>query len=589
MKKFFSLNRYPLIFLLLFITIGFFYSVSLRKPWMGVFSESGHQWVTAHSLLITRQWYNEGLTKFKFGLPLNPPSIEFPNTQSRGFYYSYPNGTFLPLYLASKILRHQPNISMVMKYNLCNQLLITLTLSLISYIILFKNGFSQVKSLFISLSTASIILFSPGPFYFFQNVYFSDEAVLFPISLIILFEALKIYSLIPNNRLVKFLESLIIFYALWTDWLAVFVVIVLFINNIISQRSKIKTIILQNFYLIIPSILFVSLFVYQTYILSGFADLKDRFFLRLGMNGQGKAYITNFFGQFWRGHAFTSFGLINLCLLAVLIIIFFISIFLLIINKKNRTSTHFKLLLLINLILIPYLTEIYTLKNHSAVHNFSTLKLLIPISLSIPLIISFVKTKFNRDITNPSITGLNFSTYKRNYPIEISLFLILIILFGINLIRNPQKIAFFPKPNYLFNDVSEFIRKNTDENTIVFSPNFQIPVTPPQRLSLSLKRVYFINNVDQIKDKINDIKSDKLTIALFILGKEYPQDKEIQALIDSAYEVKTAIVNTDQRDTAIIDLNVTDDIDGTAKSKAIQSIYHWSQTNNQINLYKIKL
>lgn len=584
MKKFFLNYDHRIIILLFFTLILFLFSIPPRKPWMGVLSENGHQWVTGHSLLISRQWFFEGPNKFDFGLPWNPKSIEFPDIKSRGIYSSFPSGMIWPIYLISKVLNHQPNITMVMRYNLINHFLVAYILSCISYIILNKNGISKCKSLFFSTLVSVITLFSPGPFYWFQNTYFSQEAIILPFCLIILFETLKTYQS-KYVKTINIFQSLTLFYALYTDWLAVFIVVVLIANQFFHRNHKIKTFLINTLHITIPSIIFLLLFIYQTISLSSLSSLMDKFLFRTAVSNSGKDYITNFFNQFWKGHALEAFGYSNLLPLLILMVFFILSIIKKFINKKN-TQNKIKFLSLVNLLLIPNLLEIYILKNHSAIHNFTALKLVIPISLSIPLILIFIKNWFDYDITNISINGLFLSISDKKYPIKVPILFILLLSFGIFLIKNPQKFNHFQKPNYLFNDISEFIRNNTNENEIVFSPNFQIPVIPPQRLSLSLKRVYLIENIDQIQEKIKNINSKDRIIDIFVLGKNYP-DKNIEKLISSAYEVKTMIVNADQKDTVVNDINYNTEVNQDTKEKTINTINSWN--DNHIFLYKIKL
>lgn len=586
MRKFLTNNKSFLMILLLFVIFLFTYSVYLRKPWRTeVFSEeaSAHHWVTAHTLLVARQWYSEGPFKLNFGLTYNPKSIEFPNLLSREPYFSFPSGMVWPIYLISKIRQHFPSIEMLQKYNLFNHLLISLILTFSSYIILYKNNFSKSKAFLISCFVSPIILFSPGPFYFFQNTYFSQEAVILPYCLIILFEIFKYYQITKKIKILNIIESIIIFYALYTDWLAIFIVFVLFLNNLFYKKQKIKDFFIKNTHLIIPLVLFTSLFIYQTLSLSGFEILKERFFLRIGLN-QGKFYATNFFHQFWGYHSLLAFGLVDLILLLLVIVIFgFIisySIF-----RKNDFCHHKKsLFFLICLILLPNILEIYTFKNHSFVHNFSSLKLIIPISLSIPLILSFIKTWLKTDLFNSLVLkGLYFSFYKKNIPIKFSLFFIPIIIFCIFIIKSPQKFKYFPIPNYLFNDISIFVNKNTGYNDVVFSPNFRIPTLPPQRLSLSLKRVYFIEDVNQINKKVNETNNQDVIINLLVIGNNY-KDKNIQKLISYSIESKEMIVNNDQKQTIITDL-FQNSPESDTQQKVTKSIKEW--TNNKIYLYKI--
>jgi hypothetical protein len=134
-------------FLLFIIAIGIFkYTVRIREPWFGTLSLRLHQRASGSTLKFSKNWYREGLLDLKFGMIENPKSVEFPTLLSREPYTSYPPGAILPIYIISKLRRHEPTPSLLMKYNLLNHLFIAFFLSLIIFFFLVQLKFGYLNS-----------------------------------------------------------------------------------------------------------------------------------------------------------------------------------------------------------------------------------------------------------------------------------------------------------------------------------------------------------------------------------------------------------------------------------------------------------
>ncbi len=65
------------------MTLCFVYTVFLRRAW---FAKPLIEWVTAHSVCVTRNWIKEGAFNLRFMHILNPASIEFDTLLSRDPY-----------------------------------------------------------------------------------------------------------------------------------------------------------------------------------------------------------------------------------------------------------------------------------------------------------------------------------------------------------------------------------------------------------------------------------------------------------------------------------------------------------------------
>lgn len=540
------------VFLLFIITIGIFqYTVKIRKPWFGTLSAGHHQYNAGTTLRFSKNWYRESPLALKFGMIQNPKSIEFPTLLSRRPYTSYPPGAILPIYIISKLRRHEPTPSLLMKYNLLNHLFIAFFLSLIIFFFLVHLKFGYLNSLILSTVPISLELLLPAPLYWHQNVFFADQAVILPFVLFIFFEAIR--GNIQNEKISKttnFLQSLVLFYGFLTDWLFVFIAITVYIKRILNGEIKkdiysfTKTSVKYWF----PGILALSLFTFQLYSLDGFPRIIGRFLFRSGLGAGGEKYTANFYNRFWEGHIARGYGEVAIVLLWGSLFLFVLSFIYIGFRHFRRKQIDKKMketLSLIGVLLIPCFMQVYFLKNHSWVHDFSVLKFSIPLAtvpfVLIPILIfSFLRL----DLTSLSLEGLRISYTNRRKVVELKLPLIILCIImsvGIYLkYEHPRYKSFFPEPNKSYEKIGEFISTNTQFRDIVFSPNFEIPISPPQQLSYAMKRVYKINSIFDIHSRVKNI-SKSYEINIFSIDDYKDRSSDLADLIFIAYDSR----NTD--------------------------------------------
>lgn len=543
----------------------FSFSLPIRSPWFGKLVLEDHHFLTASTIKFTKNWLIEKPEKLYYAMLENPKSIEFKTLEDRLPYVSYPFGTILPIYLTSIFLKHPPDASMVMSFNLINHFLSSLILGLISYIFFRKYKFNIFISLFFSLISMYLGIFLPGPFYIMQNIYFSDQAVMLPILLVIFFEL--IINLLQNKLkfVVKILQSIIILYGAAIDWFFYFVLSAIFLKRLfIDNQDRLGKKVVNNLYLIVLSLLPILFLIWQIFKLNAFDTLMERFLIRTGLSGSEDSK-KNFLETFWWTHYRSFYGEIGFSIFWTSLAIYISIIGTSFLRIRTFLNKNKELLFYISLLLILPLIQIYIFRDHSLVHNFSSLKFFpglatVPFIL-LPLLfwalkktvidnISFKENAWSIMLITCILTSLQFIflnkylprdylfSYQQSFYFSLTLlsplifFLTLknkwqiyIISFVSGLISLVYLVNTFPLvythfkiENTPIEQIGKSVSQCTANNDIVFSFNLEIPDRPPQLLSASMKRVYKINKISDIELKIKSIK-DPFNIMIFYLRK----------------------------------------------------------------------
>ncbi len=526
--------KYLICILLLFsITLTVFqYTVQIREPWMGdqlnynwIGNKTGndHQILTAETLKFTENWYREGPVNLKFAMLENPKSIEFPTLSSRNPYTSYLPGAIVPIYLISELQGHDPTPSMIMEYNLINHFLIAFFLSLLIFFFLRQLKVDYVNSFLFSTLPIFIELLLPAPLYWHQNVYFSDQAVILPFVLFIFLEVIRPAAADKKLMVINIFQYFLMFYGILTDWFFVFVIMVVYIKRIFEGeifKGSIWTFLKSSLiYWAIPLIT-VYLYILQLTLLGTFNQAIDRFFLRTGTSADGIDY-TNIFLTRIQEFMYPGYGEIITLALVISIITVLLCVIILFILKIKRDEVK-KISGLIAIILVPCIIQMIIFKNHTIMHEFSVLKLSIPLA-TIPFVLFPVLLFFIFKNLNTFYISLNFKKHslKFNYVLFI-VFLITAAFTSFNVLSEHNGYHnFFSTDSNNYQELGNSIQKNTQYNDILFSPDLEIigysQIGCSQiELAYSMKEVYRINSLDDIKEKIKGINGDYRIVVLLV-------------------------------------------------------------------------
>jgi len=487
-------------------TVIFTYTVKIRQPWFGTLSQDHHQWLTGSTLKFAKNWYNEGPASLKFAMLENPRSIEFQSLKDREIYPSYPPGVVVPFYVIGKILNREPDPAILMGYNLANQLLIAVVLSLTAFIFLRFQKFSHLSSFVFALIPLMLELLMPAPMYWHQNVVFSDQLIILPFVLFIFLEMLRGILKNKSFKVVKIIQPVIFFIGIFLDWFFVFVALFVFLKRLLNGElgKKFTEIIKNSFLFAIPALLAMSVFGYQLYVLDVFPALYQKFLFRAGINDFSKTYMsrTDFFKRFWVEHMSQNYSVFTTWLLWGALAVVILSLLYLATRyiSKKHPSQHLKdLIFLASLFILPVFTKIYFLKQHSWDHDFTTLAFSPAIAL-IPLVlfpagILLVILKYKKNIKFSRISAV------------VSIISFILACLYISSVFPKYKNQ-FPEPNLQYKIIGDFLIANTTYSDVLFSPNFEISsFIYPQQLSYSKKRVYLVKSATEIKKITEKIRA----------------------------------------------------------------------------------
>ncbi len=226
-----------LLLLLVFLILIFDYTVAIRAPWFGVLSadELSHQQISGLMLTAVHYWRQEGPATLRFGMLLNPPSVEFESLAEREPNLSYPPGAALTFYVWTKLLDKLPTPAELMRFNLMNHFLIGWVLTLTAYTVLRRGGYGRPDAVLLSATTGAFILLMPASLYWHQNVYLFDQAVILPFSLVVLLECLR-GSTAPwfPERWINVLQGMVFSLGALTEWLFLFIALCIYALRLLT-------------------------------------------------------------------------------------------------------------------------------------------------------------------------------------------------------------------------------------------------------------------------------------------------------------------------------------------------------------------
>ena len=492
--------------LLVMLAAIFAFSMIERPASFGDLKGRGHEWLTGSTVKFTRNWFREGARPLRFAMLENPRSIEFPDLRSREPYVSYPVGCLLPVYGVSLLMRREPSPAMVMGVNLAGHFLGALGIFAIVALGLKELGVALVARVVLGLLAFLFYVFLPGPMYWLQNVYFSDQAILPIVVAAWLLEILDQRSSGPGWGIA---QSLVVGWGVFTDWLMVPVAAALLLSKMstrwrgLSPPARIG----RSLLFLLPALAAVALFAIQVGGLDGFGSLRGKLLNRTGLAAGTTFHFSQLYERFWKVYLPTNFGgAIAPWLLAISLVV----VAVLYLEGRRRggpvdtgSSSLSRLSLLM---IVPPAVHCLVFWQHSVDHSFTPLRFL-PAFACVPLV--FVPFLVLRRL------GLDARDRRVSLAVMVIATNALVFLAGGHRMSGVAREREPANPR-LGTSVGQLARY--DE--VLFSPDFEIPANPPELLAYSMKRVYPLVAPESLSARIASLPSAAQVRLVFLREPE---------------------------------------------------------------------
>lgn len=474
-----------------------------------------HSWLSGSTIKFVNNWLLETPQKLHFVNFESPNSIEFNNLAERGPYISYPSGCTFFVYAAAKLLNKKTiGVSFLKHFQMLCFFLEVLLLGLFVFRFLTRIGLkSGVERIVIAVATATFWSWLPTNVWYLANVYFADQCVILFVMLFLLVEYECYCAAKKSNKIVlNALKSFVVFAGILIDyyfWILTFVAFMLNIIRMNREKRSIKAMTIDSLWYIVPVILGLCVFAGQLVSISDWRIiLKNKFLFRAGIM-KSEYNTSQFIANGLKENFKNAFGLsylklkwwILICLILILYIVTKSDV-----QKSFLTNNG----LIIILGIVSPILQILFLKNHSAVHEFSQIKLGWIFAV-LPVIVSSVCCKI-KDKNNQSISFGNFSLSYFFYYFIISLLCLTFITevpFSSRDFRNSRR--HMESIDY---HLAKILWDKTSYEDVCFSFNHSIPENPPQELSVSGKRVYKINFKNELNTKFPNLNSKAVKILI---------------------------------------------------------------------------
>jgi len=438
----------------------FIESVLVRLKWLGVLSENGHQWITGTSVKFLQNWFYEGAFQLKFRLLENPATIEFGTGPlsflRRELYFSYTPGFLLIPHFLSWVTQTEASPLFLMVFNLANQLLVALLLfDLVRMII---EPQDLVEWLLCALGAAAYILL-PGPMYWHQSTFFSDQAeIVFFVGLIWWLTRTKTVPFKLVHHLVTFILA---FFLSYTGWLGPVAMGAIFFAPLVFDRQSIRQLLARRWTLVPAGLLALVLYWGQIELAGGWGHLISKVKERTGMAAGDPITIPKLLARIS-----SNVGRFETVLILV-------GLMMLLWPKKAREGSRFVRMLpreVVFLFFLPPLLVMLFLRNFTFIHSFSAIK-------AFPfLALSFFSLGLFRVIESCSVKARRGAVAGAGV-----LLLVMHTQFPFHF-QDPLKRAGFYRA----------LRERAHADEVYLSDRLEIPANPPQAIALSRRRIFRI-------------------------------------------------------------------------------------------------
>lgn len=528
------------VLLLVALASGIFsYTVGIRSLWFGVLSDGHHQWLTGSALKFSKNWYRDGAVKLDFLMLERPRSIETPTIHSRHPYLSYPPGTVIPIYLLARLTRHEPSPPMVMDYNLATQLFIALTLGLLVYGFFRSQGFRPLPAFLFGCIPEQLYLLLPAPLYWHQNVFFSDQAVMPYFALFIALEVLAFAPQWPRAHWsARLLQAVVMFLGVFTDWFFIPIVGVVFFKRLVRGQLG------RRFWRVIGASLafgapgLLALFLFWLQLHSQGGGMWGIFYARAGL-APHDPYVKVFWHAFWEMYITLAYGVHAIVLLwgSLAVVLLAAGWGAVQTLRRRPVAPRFAAATaLAAMLLVPCFIQVYILRDHSSIHDFSALKFAVPVAVVVFCLMPFMAWIALAAI--PRRLGVAGRPAMAPWGRRAA-FVWALGWWGISAMYvwplHYKMYMYFPLPDDQMALMGHYIDTHTNYNDVLFSTNYAVTDNPPQRLSYTMKLVHKVDSLGSLLKRMGRVQGD-FKVVLFEVHDGKPQPAWLRGLLRSSHD-----------------------------------------------------
>src|SRR5215831_3559602 len=418
-------------------------------------------WNTAHSQLIVDNWLENGFWNERGISFLNPPSSEFPSLLSRNPYVSFPCGAQLLPFVLAKALGVHVTPGFFHLWGLAWHGVIGWLL--ICGLLLFNANDKEPERTLGAFLPGFLWLGTRGPLTFFPTLWFADHAVLLPFVLVGLAEVIVAHGLLRERyrRWITWSLPGLIFWGTYTDWLFVFFCVVILLYRLLRHRDVRAIFPAFVRQVAIPAALAVTLFLLQLFWVLGphfVSALLERFLVRsvdtAGAFKRHDSLLWHVYGHFVQAMGGLTIALTGLALLWLCA------------RPRTIPSPLKDVLVLLS---VPSVLLVLIFRQHSAVHQFTIVKFMIPICILLGDILPRALTLPHKQSILAMLCSLFLLYEGRQYWIAVDPPV------------DRQALAW-----------EEAVRRHFGYYDVLFTlePSLEIPEKPPGQLARSRKRIY---------------------------------------------------------------------------------------------------
>lgn len=529
------------------VSLCFFFFFRFISP-VNVNNMGGmHSWLSGSTIKFVNNWLEEGPERLNFTNYEAPNSIEFETLEEREPYLSYPTGETFFVYITAKVMgKSRITVSFLHKFQLIIFSVEAILFSVFVYLFLAKTVKlrSNCQKIIIAFFVAVLWMLLPTCSYYLANIYYADQSVIFWVMGIMLVEyVIRVFNLSKKwSRSLKCLRAALIYTGLLVDYYFWFLALFLFIFEMLDifvrkkKGERKKEIIGVLMWFGIPAVLAVLTYYMQLVQTSGWMKiLSNRFNVRVAgreidtLDVVFSGIVENFVAAFSLHHTMS----IYLGLISVAIIV--IGCVAIVKEKKYLVLIRNPGISIVVANILAIISQIFFFKQHSAIHEFSMIKVGWVIAL-LPIIITMViccALKLPRGYRK-NVLGVGMEYFSLCF---IPSFLIIIILVGV-----PASTIEFTEKRVaeVKYDFEEMINEETNYSDVLFSYTDEILKNPPQQLAISNKLLYKIDDVLDIDEIFPNLSLEATKILVVVNNKDLPdaQKKQLSCLKNKPDNIK---------------------------------------------------